>query len=274
MGAPGLADKPLEGQVALVTGANSGIGEAAARCLGEAGARVCVNYVERREDALRVVAGLEEAGSSALAIEANVSEEDDVDRMFDEAIGQFGRLDILVSNAGIQRDADFVDMSLEQWNAVLDVNLTGGFLCAQRAVRHFIRRGVDDDLSRAAGKVVFISSVHEVIPWAGHVNYAVSKGGISLLMRSLAQEVAHHHIRVNSVAPGAIQTPINRSAWQSAEARSRLLELIPYGRVGAAEDVGKAVVWLASDASDYVTGATLFIDGGMTLYPGFSEGGG
>lgn len=273
-GAHGLGNKPLQGQVALVTGANSGIGETVARQLGVAGATVVVNYVERREDALGVVTDIEKAGSSAAAIEADVSREKDVEQMFDDIIERFGVLDILVNNAGIQRDADFVEMSLEQWHEVLEVNLTGSFLCSRRAVREFIRHGVREDISSAAGKIIFISSVHEVIPWAGHANYAASKGGISLLMKSIAQEVARHEIRVNSVAPGAIKTPINRKAWETRDAQQRLLALIPYARVGEPDDVGNAVVWLASDASDYVTGTTLFVDGGMTLYPGFSEGAG
>lgn len=271
---PSRERRSLAQQVALVTGANSGIGEAVSRCLGRAGASVAVNYVDRPGDAERVVAGIEEDGSGAVAIEADVGREDDVERMFDEVLERFGHVDILVNNAGIQRDAKFLDMSLEQWSAVMNVNLTGAFLCARRASQEFARQGSREGVSCAAGKILFVSSVHEVIPWAGHVNYAASKGGIALLMKSISQELARHKIRVNSVAPGAVATPINRDAWNTPEARERLLELIPYGRIGEPEDVGNAVVWLASDASDYVNGATLFVDGGMTLYPGFSEGGG
>lgn len=264
----------LRGQVAVVTGANSGIGEAVALSLGKAGASVVVNYVTHPDRAQDLVSRIEANGARAAAIRADVSKEDDVERLFDETLERFGHLDVLVSNAGIQKDAAFVDMTLDQWNAVLGVNLTGGFLCARRAAREFVRQGVQDDRSCAAGKILFISSVHEVIPWSGHVNYAASKGGISLLMKSVAQELARHRIRVNSIAPGAVKTPINRKAWESTSARERLLELIPYDRIGDPEDIGKAAVWLASDESDYVTGATLFVDGGMTLYPGFSEGGG
>ena len=164
-------------------------------------------------------------------------------------------------------------MTLDQWNTVLAVNLTGQFLCAREAVREFNRRGVIPEVSRSAGKIISMSSVHDIIPWAGHVNYAASKGGVMLLMKSMAQEVAPYRIRVNSIAPGAIRTPINEAAWSTPEAYASLMKLVPYKRIGEPEDVGRAAVWLASDYSDYITGTSLFVDGGMTLYPGFEEGG-
>ena len=263
----------LKGQKALVTGANSGIGEGVARALAVAGADVVVNYVSRPEDAERVVADLKTAGVSAMAVRADVSRESEVRSMFQQMIAAWGTIDILVSNAGLQRDAAFVDMTLEQWNTVLEVNLTGTFLCAREAAREMIRRGPRPDVSRATGKIVCISSVHERIPWAGHVNYAASKGGMMLFMQSVAQELAPHRIRVNSVAPGAIQTPINRTAWETPEALEQLLTLIPYGRIGQPEDIGKAAAWIVSDDADYVHGQTLFVDGGMTLYPEFARGG-
>ncbi|HEY3130617.1 MAG TPA: SDR family oxidoreductase [Acidobacteriota bacterium] len=263
----------LKDQKALVTGANSGIGEAVARALAASGAAVIVNYVANPDAARKVVSDIEAAGGQAIAIQADVSNEQQVQAMFTQALTLLGTIDILVNNAGLQRDSPFAQMTLEQWNTVIAVNLTGQFLCAREAVREFLRRGVVPAVSSAAGKIICISSVHEVIPWAGHVNYAASKGGIMQLMKSLAQEVAPHKIRVNSIAPGAIKTPINRSAWETAEAEAKLLTLIPYGRVGVPEDIGKAAVWLASDESDYVHGATLFVDGGMTLYPGFATGG-
>ena len=193
--------------------------------------------------------------------------------MFAAMFAEFGTIDILVNNAGLQRDARFHEMTLDQWNFVIGVNLTGQFLCAREAVREFLKRGPRPEVSRALGKIICMSSVHEVIPWGGHANYAASKGGVMLLMKSLAQEVAPHRIRVNSIGPGAIKTPINRSAWETPEAERELLKLIPYARVGETEDIGRAAVWLASDESDYVTGTTLFVDGGMTLYPGFATGG-
>ncbi|HQU14288.1 MAG TPA: SDR family oxidoreductase [Thermodesulfobacteriota bacterium] len=263
----------LKGQPALVTGANSGIGYAVAKALAAAGAPVVVNYVADPPSAERVVDEIRTAGGEAMAIRADVSREDEVQAMFRKMFDAYGTIHILVNNAGLQRDARFVDMTLHDWEFVLSVNLTGQFLCAREAAREFLRRGVIPEVSCAAGKILCMSSVHEVIPWAGHVNYAASKGGVMLLMKSLAQELAPHRIRVNSLCPGAIRTPINTAAWSTPEALSGLLTLIPYGRIGEPEDIGRAAVWLASDASDYVNGTSLFIDGGMTLFPGFSTNG-
>lgn len=263
----------LAGQTALVTGANSGIGEAVARALAAAGAAVAVNYVARPEEAERVVSGLRAAGAEAIALRADVGDEAEVGAMFRQLFENWGTLHILVNNAGIQQDAPVAHMTLEQWDRVLAVNLTGAFLCSREAVREFLRRGPVPEVSRATGKILFVSSVHEVIPWAGHANYAASKGGVMMLMKSLAQEVAADGIRVNSVCPGAVKTPINTAAWATPEAEAELLRLVPFGRVGDPADIGKAAAWLVSDEADYVTGTSLFVDGGMTLYPGFRTGG-
>ncbi|PWB62807.1 MAG: sugar dehydrogenase [Deltaproteobacteria bacterium] len=268
-----MEPNPLKGQPALVTGANSGIGCAVAKALAAAGAPVVVNYVVDPAAADRVVDEIRSSGGQAMAIQADVGREDQVQSMYRKMFEAYGTIHILVNNAGLQRDAAFVEMTLHDWEFVLSVNLTGQFLCAREAAREFLRRGVAPEVSCAAGKILCMSSVHEVIPWAGHVNYAASKGGVMLLMKSLAQELAPHRIRVNSLCPGAIRTPINVSAWSTPEALANLLTLIPYGRVGDPEDIGRAAVWLASDASDYVNGTSLFIDGGMTLFPGFSTNG-
>ncbi|TPN57345.1 MULTISPECIES: SDR family oxidoreductase [unclassified Mesorhizobium] len=265
--------KPLVRQKAIVTGANSGIGEGVAIALGRAGADVVVNYVENEDAANAVVDQIRRTGSKAIAYKADVSMEDAVGDMFARTVQEFGTVDILVANAGLQWDSAFADMPLAKWTKVLDVNLTGQFLCARAATREFLRRGVVPSVSRAAGKIICMSSVHQQIPWAGHANYATSKGGIKLLMESMAQELAPKGIRVNAIAPGAIRTPINTSAWDTPEALKSLLTLIPYGRIGLPEDVARAAVWLASDESDYVVGTTLFVDGGMTLFPGFSTNG-
>jgi glucose 1-dehydrogenase len=262
----------LRGQRAIVTGASSGIGRGIALALGAAGARVVVNFHSNEDAAREVVAAIAASKSEAIAVAGNVANPDECGALFDAARGQFGGVDILIANAGIQRDAAFADMTLDQWREVLDVNLTGQFICAQQAVRQFRKQG-RTPLSRALGKIVFTNSVHQVIPWAGHANYASAKGGLKLLMQTLAQEVAPEGIRVNAIAPGAIRTGINRPAWETQQAQTALLRLIPYGRVGDPEDVAKAAVWLASDESDYVVGTTLFVDGGMTLYPAFREGG-
>jgi glucose 1-dehydrogenase len=267
------ARKVLGGQRALVTGANSGIGKAVAIALGEAGADVVVNYRSGEEAAQEVVDAIRDAGNQAYAHPADVSQEDQVQGMFKKMIQEFGTIDILVNNAGLQKDASFEEMTLADWNLVLSVNLTGQFLCAREAVREFKRRGVVKEVSCAAGKIICMSSVHQVIPWAGHVNYAASKGGIHLMMQSIAQEMAPYRIRANSIGPGAIRTPINTDAWSTPEAYDSLMTLVPYKRIGEPEDIARAAVWLASDDSDYVNGVTLFVDGGMTLYPGFATGG-
>ncbi len=265
--------RPLQGQKAVVTGANSGIGRAIAIALGGAGADVVVNYRDGEDAAMEVVRTISQSGSRALAHRADVSREAEVKELFQRAIEHFGTVDILVNNAGLQRDAAFEDLTLEQWNTVIGVNLTGQFLCAREAVREFKRRGVVESVSKAAGKIICISSVHEVIPWAGHVNYAASKGGVMLMMKSLAQEVAPQRIRVNSISPGAIRTPINTAAWSTPEAYAALMRLIPYKRIGQPDDIGKAAIFLASDESDYITGTSMYVDGGMTLYPEFASGG-
>ena len=263
----------LAGQKAMVTGGSSGIGRAVAIALGGAGADVVVNYRSGEEEAQEVVDAIKDKGSNAIALQADVAKEDQVQAMFAEMCDAFGTIDILVANAGLQQDAPFDQMTLQQWNTVINVNLTGQFMCCREAVREFKRRGVRREISCAAGKIICMSSVHDTIPWAGHVNYAASKGGIMLMMKSIAQEVAPYRIRVNSISPGAIRTPINRPAWETPEAYAELLKLIPYKRIGEPEDIARAAVWLVSDEADYITGTSLYVDGGMTLYPGFEAGG-
>jgi glucose 1-dehydrogenase len=267
-------EKKLEGQIAIITGASSGIGAGCAKELAMAGATVVVNYpvASTKEMAERVVAEIAANGGMAISYQADVSKETDVQKMFGDVIRQFGTVDILINNAGLQKDAPFTEMTLDQWNFVLGVNLTGQFLCAREAIKEFLRRGVNGK-SRSAGKIICMSSVHEVIPWAGHANYAASKGGVMLMMKTIAQEFAPQKIRINSIAPGAIATPINHDAWDTTEHLQNLLRLIPQKRVGQVEDIGKAAVWLASDDADYINGTTLFVDGGMTLYPGFEDNG-
>ena len=268
-----MSEKKLSGQTALVTGANSGIGEGVALCLGEAGANVVVNYVSKPEAAQAVVDKIKSAGSNAIAIQADVSNEAQVVAMFRQTVQEFGTVDILVNNAGLQKDAVFDQMTVEQWDIVMNVNLKGQFLCAREAIREFLRRGVVPERSAAAGKIICMSSVHEIIPWAGHVNYASSKGAIRMFMQSLAQEYGDRKIRVNSICPGAIQTPINTPAWSTPQALNSLMTLIPYNRIGLPSDIGKLAVFLSSDDSDYITGASIFIDGGMTVFEGFATGG-
>lgn len=268
-----MSGHDLAGQRALITGASSGIGQATACALAQAGAAVIINYLSDDREAQRMVEDIRQDGGKAYAVQADVGKPEGCKTLFAEAADKLGGIDILIANAGIQSDAAFTAMSLEDWRKVIDVNLTGQFLCARAAVEQFRQQGLDPLRSRALGKILFTSSVHQAIPWAGHANYAAAKGGLKLLMQTMAQELAPEKIRVNSIAPGAIKTSINTEAWDSEEARQELLQLIPYGRVGEPEDVARAALWLVSDESDYVVGTTLFIDGGMMLYPSFREGG-
>jgi glucose 1-dehydrogenase len=273
---PEIEIKPwLKGQKALVTGASSGIGKQIAIALAKAGADVVINFARGEQAAAEVLETIKKENPQVKAYihAADVSKEEEVIEMFAKMKKEFGTIDILINNAGLQRDAPLTEMTLEQWNTVIGVNLTGQFLCAREAVREFKRRGVKKEVSCAAGKIICMSSVHEEIPWAGHVNYASSKGGIRMMMKSIAQEVAPYRIRVNSICPGAIRTPINTAAWDTPEAYKELMTLIPYNRIGEPKDIAQVAVWLSSDHSDYITGTSIFVDGGMTLYPGFSAGG-
>ncbi|MBO9618534.1 MAG: SDR family oxidoreductase [Niabella sp.] len=265
----------LNNQVALVTGANSGIGAGIALGFAQEGATVVINYPFEgaAPSATDLMNQITSAGGKAIIYQCDVSKEDQVIKMFQDIVAQLGTIDILVNNAGIQKDAPFHEMTLAQWQQVIDVNLTGQFLCAREAVKEFLRRGVDATRSAAAGKIIHISSVHEIIPWSGHANYASSKGAIRMLMQTLAQEYGRQKIRVNSICPGAIQTPINKSAWDTPQAYNNLMTLIPYNRIGQPKDIAGLAVFLASDDSDYITGASIFIDGGMTTFESFSTGG-
>ncbi|MFZ4633224.1 MAG: SDR family oxidoreductase [Saprospiraceae bacterium] len=265
----------LANQTCIVTGANSGIGRDVALAMGADGANVVINYISHPEAAEEIADMIEKNNTlaNAMVFKADVSKEDQVQAMYKATVDHFGTVDIVVANAGLQRDAPMHEMTMEQWQLVIDVNLTGQFLCAREAIREFIRRGRRPEVSHALGKIIHMSSVHEVIPWGGHANYAASKGGIVMLMQSIAQEYAPIGVRCNSIAPGAIQTKINEAAWSTTEALNKLLELIPYKRMGQPSDIGAAAVWLATDESDYVNGTTLFVDGAMTCYPGFAENG-
>lgn len=265
----------LKNQVAIITGSSSGIGAGIAKSMAESGATVIVNYpfAGALEQANAVLKEITDHGGNGIVYMCDVSKEDQVIKMFQDVVSQFGTVDILVNNAGIQKDAPFTEMTSDQWNAVIGVNLTGNFLCAREAIKEFLRRGIDTSRSIACGKIIHISSVHEIIPWSGHANYASSKGAIRMLMQTLAQEYGRQKIRVNSICPGAIQTPINTNAWNTAEALDSLLKLIPYDRIGQPEDIGNLAVFLASDKADYISGTSVFIDGAMTTFESFSTGG-
>ncbi len=267
-----MTNSKLDGRVALVTGASSGIGRACALMLAEAGARVVIDYYGNPQAASEVVEQITSRGGKAFAYRADVGDESEVEALFAQCNKIFGPLDILVANAGIQKDSDLISMSADDWDAVFSTNLRGQFLCARAAAREFCRKK-DTGSDRASGNIIFMSSVHDRIPWAGRSNYSAAKGGTLMLMKSLAQELGPDRIRVNAVSPGAIMTDINSEAWETEEGRRKLLKLIPYGRIGKPDDIARAVVWLASDESDYVHGHALYVDGGMMLYPSFRDGG-
>jgi glucose 1-dehydrogenase len=253
----------LAGRRSLVTGAATGIGRATASRLVAEGARVVVNYVGDAEPAESLVDELRGAGGGAVAIEADVSNEGQVAAMFERAREEFeGPVDLLVNNAGVEKPFPLVEMPLEEWNRVLAVNLTGAFLCAREAARGLIGAG-------APGAIVNVSSVHEVIPWPSFGHYCASKGGMKLWAQSIAKELAPHRIRVVNVAPGAILTPINQELIEDPEKQREVEEEIPWGRIGKPEEIAAAISWLASPEAEYVVGTTLFVDGGMTLYPKF-----
>lgn len=272
-------DQQFKDKVIVVTGSSSGIGKACAVYFGQLGAKVVVNYSSNADAAGEVLDEIKKSGGEGIIVKADVSREEEVKALFNETISKYGRLDVLVSNAGLQQDSSFLEMTLQQWQKVIDVNLTGQFLCCREAARQFVAQEKAaskeevDHSELSIGKIILMSSVHDIIPWAGHVNYAASKGGIMMLMKSISQELAPHKIRVNSVSPGAIKTTINKEVWSDPEKYKSLLQLIPYKRIGTPLDVAKAVAWLASDESDYINGETMYIDGGMTLYPEFADNG-
>jgi glucose 1-dehydrogenase len=260
-------------QTVIVTGASSGIGQGIAIAFGQRGANVGINYHSDEEGASNTLEQILKNGGRGFIHQADVGKEQEVISMFDKTLHEYGTLDVLINNAGIQKDSDFASMTLEQWNKVINTNLTGQFLCAREAIRIFDTESQGRAEGGATGNIIFVSSVHDIIPWAGHVNYASSKGGILMLMKSLALEVAPRKIRVNGISPGAIATDINEDVWKDEEKKNELLKLIPYKRIGLPEDVARVAVWLASGESDYITGTTIYVDGGMTLYPGFVDNG-
>ena len=262
----------LSGQTAIITGSSTGLGRACAIGLATEGMNVVVNYHSSKDEADVTAHEITRAGGKAIVVQADVSKEEDVARLFQSCANAYGHLDVLVANAGLQADAAFTEMTLAEWNRVINVDLTGQFLCCREAARVFRKQGVHEH-GVSAGKIICMSSVHDEIPWSGHVNYAAAKGGVKMLMESMAQELAADKIRVNSISPGAIRTDINKETWNTEQAMDKLLELIPYGRIGEGEDIANLCAYLASDVSDYITGATIYIDGGMMLYPGFRFGG-
>jgi NAD(P)-dependent dehydrogenase (short-subunit alcohol dehydrogenase family) len=256
----------LEGKRALVTGGNSGIGAAIALALAEAGAKVAINYVGHPKAAVALVKTITKKHGEAISIQADVSDPRAVGKLFRQMDAAWGGIDILINNAGIDGASTLAwKADIVTWREVIEVNLFGAFYCAHEALKRMV--------PQKSGVVLSTTSVHEEIAWSGHSAYTASKAAVSMLTKTLAQEAAPHGVRVLAVGPGAIKTPINRSVWSNRKNMKDLLEKIPLKRIGEPDEIARMVVVLVSDAASYVTGRTVFVDGGMTDYPDFAHGG-
>ncbi|MGG1364229.1 glucose 1-dehydrogenase [Priestia megaterium] len=257
--------KDLEGKVVVITGSSTGLGKAMAIRFATEKAKVVVNYRSKEEEANSVLEEIKKVGGEAIAVKGDVTVESDVINLVQSAIKEFGKLDVMINNAGMENPVSSHEMSLSDWNKVIDTNLTGAFLGSREAIKYF----VENDIK---GTVINMSSVHEKIPWPLFVHYAASKGGMKLMTETLALEYAPKGIRVNNIGPGAINTPINAEKFADPEQRADVESMIPMGYIGEPEEIAAVAVWLASSEASYVTGITLFADGGMTQYPSFQAG--
>ncbi|MCF6160476.1 MAG: glucose-1-dehydrogenase [Furfurilactobacillus sp.] len=255
----------LKNKVAVVTGGSKGIGQAIAKRFGEEHMSVVINYRSDKTGADEAVKLIEENGGKAVAVQADISEEDGATALLNAALNNFGTLDVWVNNAGMENRVATNEMPLSDWQRVLNINLTGVFLGSRAALDYFVKND-------KKGNIINMSSVHEQIPWPGFAHYAASKGGVKLFNETIAMEYANRGVRVNAIGPGAINTPINAAKFADPQQMKDTLEMVPMKRIGDPEDVAAAAAWLASDQSSYVTGVTLFVDGGMTLYPSFQNG--
>lgn len=255
----------LNGKVAVVTGGSKGLGSAIAVRFGREGMSVVVNYHTDEKGAERTVSAVEEAGGRACAIQADISSDEGARSLLETALSEFGGLDVWINNAGMENRSPTDELSIDDWKRVIDTNLTGVFLGSRCALQHFVETGKH-------GSIINMSSVHEKIPWPTFAHYAASKGGVELFTKTIALEYADRGIRANCIGPGAINTPINKEKFADPEQYEATVSMVPMGRIGEPEDVASAAAWLASDEARYVTGITLFVDGGMTLYPSFQYG--
>lgn len=261
----------LKAKNVLVTGATSGIGQVIAVRFAQEGANVALNYRQSPKDVEDTQELIDQAcsqvrscGGRELPVQADVSQEAEVTQMVATVVEAFGSLDILINNAGIQKEAAAHSVEIQDFDQVINVNLKGAYLCAREAIKHFL-------FQNSGGVIINISSVHEIIPRPQYVSYSVSKGGMGNLTKTLALEYANQKIRVNGVGPGATITPINEAWIHDPEEKAKVERHIPMGRAGTSEEIAAAVTFLASDEATYITGQTLFVDGGLTLYPDFRE---
>ncbi|QTL50339.1 MULTISPECIES: glucose 1-dehydrogenase [Priestia] len=257
--------KDLEGKVVVITGSSTGLGKSMAVRFATEKAKVVVNYRSKEDEANSVLEEIKKVGGEAIAVKGDVTVESDVINLVQSAIKEFGKLDIMINNAGLENPVSSHEMSLSDWNKVIDTNLTGAFLGSREAIKYFVENDVK-------GTVINMSSVHEKIPWPLFVHYAASKGGMKLMTETLALEYAPKGIRVNNIGPGAINTPINAEKFADPEQRADVESMIPMGYIGEPEEIAAVAAWLASSEASYVTGITLFADGGMTQYPSFQAG--
>lgn len=255
----------LKGKVVAITGASSGLGKAMALRFGQEQAKVVINYFNNEKDAQGVKEEIQKAGGEAVAVQGDVTKEEDVKNIVQTAVREFGTLDIMINNAGMENPVPSHEMPLNDWNKVISTNLTGAFLGSREAIKYYVENNIK-------GNVINMSSVHEMIPWPLFVHYAASKGGIKLMTETLALEYAPKGIRVNNIGPGAINTPINAEKFADPVQKKDVESMIPMGYIGEPEEIAAVAVWLASKESSYVTGITLFADGGMTKYPSFQAG--
>ncbi len=246
----------LQNKVVLVTGASSGIGRAIAVEAARQGAAVMVNHLGQLPETKEVLAEIERSGGRAISFEADVSDAEAVGQMVQETVSRLGRIDVLVNNAGVEHGRPFLEKPTEEWDKTIAVDLKGPYLCAQAAAQAMVARG-------RGGTIINISSVHEDIAFPGYAAYCAAKGGLRMLCRDLALELAPHRINVINVAPGAIATPINKATLEDPQKKAALEREIPLGRIGTPEEVAKLVAYLASDDASYITGTTVFIDGGL-----------
>nr|WP_263314973.1 glucose 1-dehydrogenase [Mammaliicoccus sp. Marseille-Q6498] len=257
--------KDLKDKVVIITGGNSGIGKSTSERFGREESKVVINYLDHAEDAEAIVKTIKESGGDAIAVQGDVSKEEDIKNLIQKAHEKFGRIDVMINNAGFEKPIPTHEMSLEEWSKVIDINLTGAFLGSREAVKYYLEHDIK-------GQIINTASVHDVIPWPNYVNYAASKGGLKLMMETMSMEYGKNGIRINNVSPGAVVTEHTREKFSDPATRKETLEMIPLNEIGEADQVANINAFLASEQAHYIHGTTIYVDGGMTNYPAFMGG--